>query len=91
MSTKPKKNKPNAGNEAARIVGAAQPTAFDCFAGCGGMTEGLRQAGYRVVGAIEIDPCAIKVYKLNHPRVRVWQDDVKSVSTQSILIDFRII
>ena len=85
MSTRPKKNKPNAGNETAGIVGAAQPTAFDCFAGCGGMTEGFRQAGYRVVGAIEIDPCAVKVYKLNHPRVRVWQDDVKSVSAQSIL------
>jgi len=85
MSTEPTKNKPNAGNETARIVGAAQPTAFDCFAGCGGMTEGFRQAGYRVVGAIEIDPSAVKVYRLNHPRVRVWQDDVKSVSAQSIL------
>jgi DNA (cytosine-5)-methyltransferase 1 len=49
------------------------------------MTEGFRQAGYRVVGAIEIDPCAVKVYRLNHPRVRVWQDDVKSVSVSSIL------
>ncbi len=49
------------------------------------MTEGFRQAGYRVVGAIEIDPYAVKVYRLNHPRVRVWQDDVKSVSAQSIL------
>ncbi len=85
MSTKPKKNKLNAGSETAGTVGAAQPTAFDCFAGCGGMTEGFRQAGYRVVGAIEIDPYAVKVYKLNHPRVRVWQDDVKSVSAQSIL------
>jgi DNA (cytosine-5)-methyltransferase 1 len=49
------------------------------------MTEGFRQAGYRVVGAIEIDPSAVKVYQLNHPDVRIWQDDVKSVSVQSIL------
>jgi len=85
VSTKRKKDKPNADGETAGIVGPAQPTAFDCFAGCGGMTEGFRQAGYRVVGAIEIDPCAVKVYKLNHPRVCVWQDDVKNVSAQSIL------
>ena len=49
------------------------------------MTEGFRQAGYRVVGAIEIDPCAVEVYKLNHPRVHVWQNDIKSISAQSIL------
>ncbi len=80
-----KLNKPKAGNEADVIVDVAKPTAFDCFSGCGGMTEGFRQAGYRVVGAIEIDPCAVQVYKRNHPCVRVWQDDVKNVSAQSIL------
>ena len=85
VGTKPMKKKHNAGNGIVEIVGAAQPTAFDCFAGCGGMTEGFRQAGYRVVGAIETDPCAVAVYKLNHPHVRVWHDDVKNVTAQSIL------
>ena len=82
---KPEKNNPNAGNETTRIMCAARPTAFDCFAGCGGMTEGFRQAGYLVVGAIEIDPFAVQVYKLNHAHVHVWHDDVRNVSTQSIL------
>ena len=90
MNVNTKPNKANAGNETAGIVSAARPTAFDCFAGCGGMTEGFRQAGYSVVGAIEIDPCAVMVYKLNHPDVRVWQDDVKSVSAQSILRKLRL-
>lgn len=49
------------------------------------MTEGFRQAGYRVVGAIEIDPCAVDVYKLNHPGVFVWKNDIKNVSARSIL------
>jgi len=49
------------------------------------MTEGFRQAGYCVIGAIEIDPCAVEVYKLNHPRVHVWQNDIQSISAQSIL------
>ena len=82
---KPRKNKPNTGIEIRGVTGADRPTAIDCFAGCGGMTEGFRQAGYRVVGAIEIDPCASVVYKLNHHRVRVWQDDIKNISAQSIL------
>jgi len=35
-----------------------KPRAFDVFAGCGGMTEGFKKAGYKVIGAIEIDPHA---------------------------------
>ncbi len=62
-----------------------RPTAIDCFAGCGGMTEGFRQAGYRVVGAIEIDSSAATVYKLNHPQVHLWQNDIRKVSCRDIL------
>lgn len=61
------------------------PTAFDCFAGCGGMTEGFRRAGYSVIGAIEIDPYAVQTYKLNHPEVSVWQDDITNISAKSLL------
>jgi hypothetical protein len=52
-------NKHDLGNETSKMLDVSQPTAFDCFSGCGGMTEGFRQAGYRVVGAIEIDPYAL--------------------------------
>src|ERR1019366_5877829 len=52
-----------------------KPLAIDCFAGCGGMTEGFKQAGFRVVGAIENDPNACDVYAANHPRVRLWRND----------------
>jgi len=45
----------------------------------------FRQAGYRVIGAIEIDPSAVNVYQRNHPHVLIWQDDIKSVTATSIL------
>ncbi|NOS99354.1 MAG: DNA cytosine methyltransferase [Phycisphaerales bacterium] len=49
------------------------------------MTEGLRQAGYRVIGAIEIDPKACEVYSLNHPRAHLWSDDIRNVAAADVL------
>jgi len=60
-------------------------TAFDVFAGAGGLTLGLQQAGFRVVGAVELDPTAAETYRSNHPTVEVWQQDVRSLSAETIL------
>jgi DNA (cytosine-5)-methyltransferase 1 len=62
-----------------------KPKALDLFCGAGGLTEGLRQAGYTVVGAVEIDAEACATYKLNHKRVRLWQADVCHLSGARIM------
>lgn len=62
-----------------------KPRAIDLFCGCGGMTLGLRQAGFKVVGAIDIEPAAVKTYKANHRDVHVWQSDISDLSGQEIL------
>lgn len=49
------------------------------------MSEGFRQAGYRVVGAIEVDPSAVRAYRLNHPDVQVWQEDIANVTADAVL------
>ncbi len=46
--------------------------AIDLFSGCGGMTEGLYQAGYRVVAAIEIDKYAAQTYRANNNQRGVY-------------------
>lgn len=62
-----------------------RPTAMDLFSGCGGLTLGLRQAGFSVVGAVEIDPLAVKTYKSNHPRVNVWAKDIRKLNGSEVL------
>jgi DNA (cytosine-5)-methyltransferase 1 len=54
-------------------------TAIDLFAGGGGLTVGLKQAGFTVVSAVEIEKHAFATYKANHPEVRVFRQDVRTV------------
>ena len=56
-----------------------KPTAIDLFAGCGGLTCGLKFAGFRVVGAVEIADLPSETYQLNHPRVDLKQVDIRKL------------
>jgi DNA (cytosine-5)-methyltransferase 1 len=58
--------------------------AIDLFCGCGGLTLGLKNAGYNVVGAVDIEPVAVKTYKDNHPDVHVWSTDIRKLKGQEI-------
>lgn len=55
------------------------PTAIDLFSGCGGLSVGLKHAGFKVVCAVEIDPKAQETYSLNHPAVRLVPSDIRKV------------
>ena len=62
----------------------AERTAFDVFCGCGGLTLGLKQAGFRVVGAVDIDRLALAAYELNHPGAATWCMDVRDLDLEAI-------
>ena len=65
-------------------------TAIDVFCGAGGLTEGLKQAGFKVIGAIEKELLAADVYKLNHPEVHLWNEDIKKITGKEIKRILRI-
>ena len=62
-----------------------KPTAIDLFAGAGGMTEGLRKAGFQSVLANEYDEMAGLTFQTNHPDVPLLVKDVKTLSVDEVL------
>ncbi len=55
-------------------------TAIDVFAGAGGLTVGLKRAGFQVTSAVELEPRAWSTYQANHGEVKCLMQDVASVS-----------
>lgn len=58
---------------------------IDIFSGCGGLTEGLKQAGFETKVAIEIETDAVLAFKLNHKKTDVIQKDVRLITAKEIL------
>jgi len=55
------------------------PTAVDLYSGSGAVTEGLVLGGFRVAAAVDKDPVACATYRLNHPDVYLYEEDIKAV------------
>lgn len=62
-----------------------RPTAVDLFAGAGGASQGLTDAGFSVLGAVENDRTAGATLQRNHPALRVALADIRTVDEN----DFR--
>lgn len=59
--------------------------AIDLFAGCGGLTQGLVDAGFQIVAAVELSNLAAHTYELNHPSVPMLNEDIRDVSIERLL------
>ena len=72
-------------SRALRVNAFDAPTAIDLFAGAGGLTQGLRSAGYHVVAAVEKDELAARTFRLNHAGVKVWNCDIRAITGPKLL------
>lgn len=57
---------------------------LDLFAGAGGLSEGLEEAGFHSLFASEIVDRYAETYKRNHPSAEVCVDDIRAVDPTSV-------
>jgi DNA (cytosine-5)-methyltransferase 1 len=60
-------------------------SAIDLFSGAGGLTQGLKQAGFDVVGAVEFHPTYAESYQMNHPNVNLKIGDIVNVEPEEFM------
>ena len=59
--------------------------AIDLFSGGGGLSVGLKAAGFSVCAAVEFDEVASTTYSENHPEVVMFTRDIKTVSAEELI------
>ncbi|MDR1265318.1 MAG: DNA cytosine methyltransferase [Propionibacteriaceae bacterium] len=65
-------------------VSLARPLAVDLFAGAGGLSLGLEQAGFEVAAAVEHDPIHAAVHEYNFPNSTMFCRDVTALTGSAI-------
>lgn len=59
--------------------------AVDLFAGGGGLSLGLKQAGFDVIAAVELDSVACETYRINHKETIILEKDIKLIRGTELL------
>jgi len=62
-------------------------TVFDLFCGAGGLSEGFRQAGFRILGGADIDPDACATYARNFPEARPIHGSLRDDAVREEVLD----
>jgi DNA (cytosine-5)-methyltransferase 1 len=61
-----------------------KPTCIDLFCGCGGFSEGFRQAGFEAVLGVDIHKPSVDTFRYNHPSATVILGDMRKLSDDKL-------
>lgn len=64
-----------------------RPTAIDLFCGCGGLSLGLKDAGFSVVAAVDADALACATYRDNHRSTLLIEKDIQDVNPADLMAE----
>lgn len=62
-----------------------KPSAIDLFCGAGGLTTGLKAAGFSVLAGFELNETAAATYKLNHRKSKVFIGDLSKIDPKKVM------
>jgi len=68
--------------EASKLV---KPMAIDLFCGAGGLSEGLRQAGFSIIAGNDIDPFAAATFSATHNEAKFLGGSIRDLSADDFL------
>jgi DNA (cytosine-5)-methyltransferase 1 len=66
---------------------ACEFAVVDLFSGAGGLSEGFRQAGFKVLAGSDNDPDAVATYALNFPEAQAIAGDMRSKRIKEQILD----
>lgn len=64
---------------------------LDLFCGCGGMSWGLQQKGFHILGGVDKDGIALRTFKRNHTHSIVLQADLSTLSPEECITKMELI
>lgn len=63
---------------------------IDFFSGCGGASEGLRQAGLDITIGLDFDKSAAETYRANFPEALFYNVDIRELDEKELAIAFKM-
>ena len=64
--------------------------AIDLCCGCGGLSLGLKRAGFDILAAVDNDPLSVETYRMNHRTTHMVEDDICSIDPVALMKDLNL-
>ena len=68
---------------------AGQLKVIDLFAGAGGLSLGFKNAGFKIISAVEIDKNLSQTYIKNFPETKIFEENIENINSKALLNDHK--